>query len=299
MARTATKRPTIAIERLTPDAAADLLDANTINRNIRQRRVDQYARDMQAGHWQPVGEPIAISDAGRLLNGQHRLIAIMQAGVAIELPVLRGVAAEAQDVIDRGLTRSFSDVLRLHYDQPSAVVMAAAVRQLHQYRTDATMGRTGGSAIETSPTAPELAATYNAERGLANSVPTMQHCRRDGGIWLSPGLLIAMHYVFGEIADSDGDLFFERLTYGDSLERGNPVLALRQMALRRPIGISPRMQAALSFKAFNYWRAQRHVELGALQWRNRGPQPEAFPRLLTEKQIKAGVDPDSEGTTTT
>jgi hypothetical protein len=295
MAR-ATKRPMIGIEQITPAIATALLDGNATNRNIRQRRIDQYARDMQSGRWYPVGDPITISDAGVLLNGQHRLMAVVQSGATVEMPVLRGVVAEAQDVIDRGLGRDFGDVLHLHYDQPSATVMAAATRQLHQYRVDGTMGRSGSAAAETSPTTLELRATYEAERGLADSVSTMQHCRRDGGIWLAPGLLVAAHYVFWEVADSDSDLFFEGLTYGEALERGNPLLALRQLAMRRPIGMSARIQAALLFKTFNYWRAHHHIETGALNWRNRGPHPEPFPRLLTQREIEAGVNP--EDTTT-
>jgi hypothetical protein len=86
MARTRSavgKRLTISLEMITPDMAADLLAVNVSNRNVRQRRVDQYARDMQVGRWQPTGEPITISDTGKLLNGQHRLMAVVQAGVTV------------------------------------------------------------------------------------------------------------------------------------------------------------------------------------------------------------------------
>lgn len=279
--------PTLAIERITPEIANDLLQTNKSNRHIRDRRVDQYARDMETGNWHPVGEPLAITPEGRLLNGQHRLLAIVKADKAVDLPVMRNVPKHFQDSMDHGLKRGFSDILKLHYGEQNVSPLSAAVKQVHQYRAIGIMGRTGGHHPATSATTAELVATYEAEPNLRNSLPVMWRVRGHGQ-WFAPGLMTALHYVFSEVDPDEADAFFGYLATGEELPRGSAILALRKLGVRRPMDLGPQVQAAVIIKAFNYWRADRSINTGNLRWRAGGSSPEAFPRILTPEEIDRG-----------
>src|SRR5688500_13425048 len=98
--------PTIEKVTITPQMAKDWLAANTHNRKLRDHHVVALSRDMKAGRWHDTGTPIKFDRAGVLLDGQHRLEAIVLADVPIQMWVFRGLESEVQDYMDTGLRRS-------------------------------------------------------------------------------------------------------------------------------------------------------------------------------------------------
>ena len=88
-----------------------MLDGNTSNRKLRKTRVNQYADAMKRGMWDIQNDAITISKTGKLLNGQHRLSAIVLADQSCQCLVLRGVDESTYTVIDSGLSRSVNDSL--------------------------------------------------------------------------------------------------------------------------------------------------------------------------------------------
>lgn len=95
---------------ITPEDAIRLLEYNTSNRPVREARIARYARAMKMGRWLPSNDAISFSTEGRLLNGQHRLQAIIRANTPVTILVASGLDEKAFDVIDRGCTRSPGDL---------------------------------------------------------------------------------------------------------------------------------------------------------------------------------------------
>ena len=103
---------TMKYELITPAKAAILLKKNGNNRSIKKTSVKAYANDMKAGNWsEDVATPIAIDDEGVLRDGQHRLNAIIESGVAVKMWVCRGVASDG--LYDGGITRSIPDQISI------------------------------------------------------------------------------------------------------------------------------------------------------------------------------------------
>lgn len=96
---------TIRVETITPQLAEIYLGKNTHNRNVRKPVVAKYANDMERGFWNFDGAPIRFSDDGTLLDGQHRLHAIIKSNKAIDLLVVRGLKKETQATMDIGSVR--------------------------------------------------------------------------------------------------------------------------------------------------------------------------------------------------
>ena len=119
----------------TADKAKVLLRKNVHNRNIRRHVVEAYARDMAQGNWQPTGEAVKVSNDGILLDGQHRLAAVIYAceNLGLDKPVtmltIRGLPTATQDVMDTGIARKASDALQLE-GVTHASATAAAVKVL-------------------------------------------------------------------------------------------------------------------------------------------------------------------------
>ena len=106
--------PSVTRTTVTPEMAIDWLDkANTNNRTVSDTHVQRLARDMKQGKWVLTHEGIAFDSSGILLDGQHRLWAVVIAEVPIEMHIWRGVTREALMAIDCGKSRSLGDVLRL------------------------------------------------------------------------------------------------------------------------------------------------------------------------------------------
>jgi hypothetical protein len=118
---------TATVERISPAKAHEMLSTNTKNRKMRTRTIRAFARDMAAGKWQLTGEAVKVDTAGNLRDGQHRMAAVIEAGVTVPMLVVRGVTPESQRVMDSGIKRNATDQLDMG-GRKNTRIMAAAAR---------------------------------------------------------------------------------------------------------------------------------------------------------------------------
>src|SRR5262249_28100191 len=79
---------------VTPELAARWLKRNHANRKVRARHVSRLVRAMRAGEWDDLnGDTIRFSDNHELLDGQHRLLACIEAQQAFTTLVVFGIVA--------------------------------------------------------------------------------------------------------------------------------------------------------------------------------------------------------------
>jgi hypothetical protein len=123
-----------SIVRITPEQAQKYLERNTKNRNIRLRHVERLAADIIEGRWHMNGSSIVFDGDGTLLDGQHRLSAIVKAGVPVEVIVVRGVSNAAMATIDANVSRKAGDVAKLR-GYVNTVQLVATVRLLQIAKT--------------------------------------------------------------------------------------------------------------------------------------------------------------------
>jgi hypothetical protein len=246
------------VEHVTPELAGVLLSANVHNRNLRTSRVAQLAEAMRRGEWELNGETIKVAEDGTLLDGQHRLQAVVESGVGIETLVMRGLPMLAQDTVDTGRRRRLADILKIEgYSDSHA--LAAGVNILHRLRT--------GSRIDYShagaPTPRQALELIRAEPQIIESVRAARRVTKQVGGPI--GVFSALHCVFFEIDPEPTEEFFARLDDGAELKPGDPALHLRNQLARprrdRSYSQSPNNIAALTVKAFNLRRKNRSIDL--------------------------------------
>ncbi len=103
---------TMNYEFITPEIAASLLETNDGNRKISDGTVQAYMQDILAGNWdETVGSAISIDENGVLRDGQHRLTAIVQAGIGIHTWVCRNVSSDG--IYDNNRKRSNADQISI------------------------------------------------------------------------------------------------------------------------------------------------------------------------------------------
>lgn len=125
---------------VTPELAAEWLANNPSNRNIRAKVVDMYARDMSSGNWYVTGESIKIAKSGALLDGQHRLTAVVKSGATVSMYVTSGLDESVQGVMDTGIRRQTGDNLHMR-GELNAATLAATVRLAINHDRGITIGR--------------------------------------------------------------------------------------------------------------------------------------------------------------
>lgn len=100
------------IETITPQVAAEYLSHNIHNnRNVRRDYVEMIARDISTGAFRCTHQGIAFDDDGNLIDGQHRLQAILLANNPVRMVVARGLATDMVNSIDKGAQRSLHDTM--------------------------------------------------------------------------------------------------------------------------------------------------------------------------------------------
>lgn len=106
-------KPSVDIETITPEIAEDILKNNKKNRPLKEDHVRFYQREMSGNKWIFNGESIKICEDGNLMDGQHRLSAIIKSGLTQDCVVVRNLVKEAFSTIDTGRKRHARDILAI------------------------------------------------------------------------------------------------------------------------------------------------------------------------------------------
>jgi hypothetical protein len=117
------------VESITPELAVKYLDSMVSNRNLQMALVRRLARAISVGQW-TLGQPILFDEHGQLMDGQHRLRAVILSGEAVDFVVLRGLEARVMAHIDIGKGRSLPDLLKMAGYNKNTAALACIVRAI-------------------------------------------------------------------------------------------------------------------------------------------------------------------------
>ncbi len=99
---------------ITPKVAEFMLNLNwPNNRPLMDAVVDRYAAAMSHGHWKLNGESLIMSSDGNMIDGQHRLWAVVSSGAPVRTMITFGVDSNTFDTINSGRARSISYLAKM------------------------------------------------------------------------------------------------------------------------------------------------------------------------------------------
>lgn len=256
---------------VTPQMAADWLKRQYDNRPVRDYIVERYAADMKAGRWRMNGQTISFLPDGRLVNGQHRLHAVILSGCTVAMSVAYNVSLDALDSFDRGIVKTVADIYQMHGVSNQHLV-AGAMAVIWR-------GRTKQMHTAHIPSSGESLALYNSGNVRERLSHSISIARKSSN-FLATGLGAGVHFLCAEKDEALADVFFTMLGSGERMGNGDPIYALRQRLLtfkgkdHRHMQIRPAMRVALTIKAWNAEREGR--KMLALRWN----ENEAYPEIL-------------------
>lgn len=264
---------TVTLETVAPQDAKTMLLSNTKNRPLRSKTlVARIANDIKQGRWQLNGDTIRFSSDGVLLDGQHRLHAIIEAEQPVQTYIVRGLASESFETIDTNrASRSGGDILSIAGYKNCNTLSATASLVITYERTGDPLNPT----IRFKPTPWEIHQYIESNQKLVDAVNYIVGHRNGIGSLIS---LSRYSFAFYRMSSSDpfkSRLFTEQFRTGSDLEPGSPVLILRNRYIDDRLGkarMNNRYKLALLFKAWRLWSDGASVK--HLRIREEGLAPE-------------------------
>lgn len=246
----------ISKKTITPEIAAELLGGNTKNRHVHERHVKRLCAAMLDGRWQFNGESIKIAKDGTLVDGQHRLIACVRTGIPFETIIVTGVDVDTYTTIDIGAKRTTSDALSREGIKNS-VAVAGAIRWIKA--VSAGKAHIGNIVLDPD----EVLDAYAELSDLDGSIKVIGKTKT----LLAPSVALALHYLFSRKNSLFADEFFDDLSSGENLYKGDPVLTLRNKLIEIRVSnkmkkyVTPAEVVALVIRAWNARRSGRSLTL--------------------------------------
>lgn len=240
-----------------------MLAANTANRPLSRSTVRAFADAMQRGDWLVTHQGIAFDTNGMLVDGQHRLAAVVEAEMPVEMTVFTEVEPDTFDVLDTGKRRNAADVLAIEGEKSSAT-LAAMVRTVWLYYNRPDASWTGGGASVTNH---QVVQTLAAHPKLRDYVDLGELISGETGM-MKAAAGAAAYLVEQANRGKKAKLarWHDGIIEGAGLRRNDPRLVFRRtmfgMARRQAAGQrrrDTREHVALYLKAFNAWAAGETV----------------------------------------
>lgn len=212
-----------------PETAQRYLAWNGQNRKMSKATVDRYAKAMTAGKWVANGETIKMSASGALIDGQHRLQAVVKSGETVPMFVMTGLDHEAFKTIDIGRKRTGGDILSIYspeYGGRNRRVLASTLRLLASFSANGVFNQASLHTFDHT----DMIDVLERNPQIIDSIDYAQNMKDASRLCPVPCLAV-LHYLFKRKDPANALKFFYWLDTGLEIEKGNPVAALRSRLL--------------------------------------------------------------------
>lgn len=254
------------LKTITPQKAGEMLKRNNKNRTISKLHVKRLANEIRSGRWKVNGDTICLN-GDVLIDGQHRLHAIIEAGMPIQSFVVDGLPSDVFDTKDTGKRRSHHDTLSV-LGKKNTTRLASMLKIIDKYNT----GKSNKTVYYSNGDIEELLKLYyDAEESLTNI--------KTKGL-MPPALLDACHYLFSKKDPQLADEFVSAIIKGVGLYEDSPWYRLRERLETNRWSRSKLDKTyimALCIKSWNAARSGKKVKY--LRWKQQGENGEAFPTI--------------------
>ncbi len=240
-----------SVETVTPELAEQWLTKNTDNRKIRRNIAERFGRDMSEGNWRENGEGICFAEDGTLINGQHRLTAVVLSYTSVPMLVVRELPMNSQDTMDDGAKRTMADTFGFH-GIGNANIAAAITRRVLMWQA----GYTSNVGSKYQPSKAEQLEAWRSDPSLPIAADAASQMSRRN--LLPPSVTGLTWWLFWQIDATECAEFWGRLSDGTGLDETSPIYIVReQIILRnsRPGRVAETENLAWVIQAWNHYRA--------------------------------------------
>lgn len=254
-----------------PETATGWLSNRRKNRNINEAHVAFLSEQMERGEFVVSGETVVFNDKGEVMDGQHRLSAVVKSGKIITMLVVWGVPDRYFEVLGQGKSRNATDALSIAEHKNSGLL--ASVARLSLRYTD-----TGFVTKFTRPSIGQITKIVEENTSMADSCHFVAGNREVRNL-MPPSAAAFSHWKISQSSSAEeATQFMLKIATPSGMESSDPRFALNRMftnlKLRgNPFGNHPERHITLVFKTWNLWLAGRKVSIIALRDGEEFPVP--------------------------
>ena len=273
MNKTATPKIIVKLVEVTPDMALEMLEKNTMNRNIDQKRVEQYTQDMRCGRWQMNGTTIVFAEDGTLLDGQHRLRALVEAKISIPFLIVYNADKDSIVTFDIGKNRTASNIMQI---ERSAHSVTAATLTKYLWLHDFIDGNLSPATCRMDVSNINLREFYN---NLKDMIELAADVAEHGGHHFVKSHMALAYCIIGRNTAYRYKLktFFDTLKTGSDIGMKHPIMTLRNRLFENRLGVrtlSVQETLAAYIRAWNAY--VRGKDMSTIRWNASEPIPEVL-----------------------
>lgn len=258
----------VELREITPEMAQVMLQRNTKNRPVNQSQLNRLTKEIIEDRWKVNGDAIRFNGKA-LVDGQHRLMAVIKAGKPIKTLVVEGLDSDVFQTIDIGKARSQGDTLAVE-GHSNAKELAAMLSHIERYMTGRCLARTSYTNAEILA----LAAKYPDAKDY------MTKCHHGRGL-VPRSLLMACNYLFSKKDPEKAAWFIQALISGKDISDEHAVYVLRERLMRNALSKSKLSSPYVFALIIKAWNADRQgKKLKVLKFCEEGDSGEAFPIVV-------------------
>lgn len=271
------KTPVFRLEEIGPTKAAQYLEHNEHNRQVKRNHVLQLAEQMKKGLWVTNNQTIGFDWNGNLTDGQHRLMAIVESGATITIGVTRNLSPNAKKVTDRDqIGRSAADVFYMRGEAKNlhCQTLQAAINVLHRFSFDGRYRNRKDKIYQDQYDTYLL--HYPQLKWWTDWVYRVGH-----PTGMQRGTLVGLGVVFSLAAKKAGveaDFFMEQVVTGAGTTQNSPIVLLRERCMRSAFDRESRLTPhAIGWLTIKVWNALAEGEvMKSLKIRSNENPPHVF-----------------------
>ncbi len=249
-----------------PGQASAILEMNVGNRPLQPSVVAKYSGRMIRKEWKWTGDPVHISTEWKLLNGQHRLHAIVESGTQQKVTFLVNSNPDIFSALDGGSKRTNGDNFAL-LGKKSARTLSSLLGQMFRYENDKMGGFETGS--------------FDQQQEILVRHPDLEDAVRVGPLFkglLDPTAAAFLFYQFSRKNKEVASLFMSKLALGDGLSVDNPAYRARDRLITNKNNkgkLKFLYKLAIVIKAWNKFNLGDSCK--AISWKESGEKQEEMP----------------------
>ena len=266
---------------LTPEIALNWLKRNSHNRSFSRDSARLLAAEMDHGYWRENGEAVIFDTNGILIDGQHRLQAVLNSGHEYLVPAITGIQPLVRPTVDTGKKRSGAQNLQMAGEKNAAALAAALTLWkgyvAHDLRA---MTHPASASPEQRTTIPRIMEDLEHYPELRIATERSMALRPAGQgralISASEATLVWQAITWTGATVKRAEEFLGSVLSGYNLSEGNPIIALRRRLIDQMgpgLRIDKKERLALILKTWQLWSTGQKRKV--IKW-EQGSEPFPF-----------------------
>ncbi|SDJ22497.1 hypothetical protein SAMN05192558_109293 [Actinokineospora alba] len=247
---------------VSPSMAKAWLKKMAPNRSISRKRVKHLANLMKMERFKLNGETIKFDEEGWLIDGQHRLAAIVFADIPVVMYVAHNVPRSAIVSIDMGRSRSLTDQLRVAYNYRNPGDLGTIVRMILEWNETGWISQKSFRQVDPDEvhdyirSNPDVIELPRVATGLGGDLVTAIMKRNQCGFLM---------WLLSRVDADDAKRFMNNLVNSVADYENDPCVLLRKHLLKlrndRYGDVKRNIVLGLTIQNWNKWRDRQPVKL--------------------------------------